>query len=76
MARLKEEEFGYDEAFNYKKETDLDAALSKYFPDGIDMYLDNVGGGMLEALLNHVNRGARIALCGMIFEYNKALGTC
>ncbi|KAL3714750.1 hypothetical protein ACJRO7_006624 [Eucalyptus globulus] len=68
---LVKEEFGYDEAFNYKKETDLDAALSKYFPDGIDMYLDNVGGKMLEAVLNHVNEGARISLCGMISEYNK-----
>ncbi|KAF7851056.1 hypothetical protein BT93_L4680 [Corymbia citriodora subsp. variegata] len=65
------EEFGYDEAFNYKKETDLDSALSKYFPEGIDMYLDNVGGKMLEAVLNHVNEGARISLCGMISGYNK-----
>nr|XP_033512180.1 2-alkenal reductase (NADP(+)-dependent)-like isoform X2 [Nicotiana tomentosiformis] len=44
---------------------------SGYFPDGIDFYFDNVGGKMLEAVLNHVNQGARISLCGMISEYNK-----
>ncbi|GKV38271.1 hypothetical protein SLEP1_g46197 [Rubroshorea leprosula] len=65
------EELGYDEAFNYKTETDFDAALAKYFPNGIDIYLDNVGGKMLEAVLNHVNVRARIPLCGMISQYNK-----
>ncbi|KAL3742164.1 hypothetical protein ACJRO7_017619 [Eucalyptus globulus] len=65
------EEIGYDEAFNYNVETDYDAALSKYFPNGIDIYLDNVGGRMLEAVLNHVNSRARIPLCGMISQYNK-----
>ncbi|MCD7456290.1 hypothetical protein HAX54_031167 [Datura stramonium] len=69
--KLLKEEFGYDEAFNYRVETDYDAALTKYFPDGIDVYFDNVGGKMLEAVLNHANHGARIALCGMISEYNK-----
>ncbi|KAG5596453.1 hypothetical protein H5410_037685 [Solanum commersonii] len=69
--KLLKEECGYDEAFNYRIETDYDAALTKYFPDGIDVYFDNVGGKMLEAVLNHVNHGARIALCGMISEYNK-----
>ncbi|XP_024960006.1 2-alkenal reductase (NADP(+)-dependent)-like [Cynara cardunculus var. scolymus] len=64
------DEFGYDEAFNYHKETDFDAILTKYFPDGIDLYLDNVGGKMLEAVLNHVNKGARIPISGMISQYN------
>ncbi|CAK8535515.1 unnamed protein product [Lathyrus sativus] len=69
--KLIKEEFGYDDAFNYNIETDYDAALSKYFPDGIDVYLDNVGGKMLEAVLNHVNKRAKIPLCGMISQYNK-----
>lgn len=69
--KLLKEECGYDDAFNYCIETDYDAALTKYFPDGIDVYFDNVGGKMLEAVLNHVNQGARIALCGMISEYKK-----
>ncbi|KAI5340318.1 PREDICTED: 2-alkenal reductase [Prunus dulcis] len=69
--RLLKEEFGYDDAFNYHTETDFDAALSNYFPNGIDVYLDNVGGKMLEAVLNHVNKNAKIPLCGMISGYNK-----
>ncbi|XAR68104.1 Allyl-alcohol dehydrogenase [Bertholletia excelsa] len=68
--KLLKEEFGYDEAFNYHKETDFDAALSKYCPNGIDIYFENVGGKMLEAVLNHVNKYARIPLCGMISDYN------
>ncbi|XAR68106.1 NADPH:quinone reductase [Bertholletia excelsa] len=68
--KLLKEEFGYDEAFNYRKETDFDAALSKYCPNGIDIYFENVGGKMLEAVLNHVNKYARIPLCGMISDYN------
>ncbi|KAJ8627812.1 hypothetical protein MRB53_021119 [Persea americana] len=68
---LLKEEFGYDDAFNYKRETDFDAALSKYCPNGIDIYFDNVGGKMLEAVLNHVNKHARIPLCGMISQYNQ-----
>jgi len=42
------EEFGFDLAFNYKKEKISDA-LKKAAPDGIDLYFDNVGGDHLEA---------------------------
>uniref|UniRef100_A0A7C9AYR2 2-alkenal reductase (NAD(P)(+)) n=1 Tax=Opuntia streptacantha TaxID=393608 RepID=A0A7C9AYR2_OPUST len=69
--KLLKEEFGFDDAFNYKKEPDLDAALGRYFPNGIDIYFENVGGKTLEAVLNHVNTYARIPLCGMISQYNK-----
>ncbi|KNA23021.1 hypothetical protein SOVF_028380 [Spinacia oleracea] len=69
--KLLKEEFGFDEVINYKKEPDLDAALSKYFPNGIDIYFENVGGKTLEAVLNHVNMYARIPLCGMMSQYNK-----
>ncbi|CAH2080585.1 unnamed protein product [Thlaspi arvense] len=41
-----------------------------YCPNGIDIYFENVGGKMLEAVLNHVNKYARIPLCGMISDYN------
>jgi len=43
----------------------------RLFPNGIDFYLDNVGGKMLESVLNHVNKYARIPLCGMISQYNQ-----
>ncbi|KAL6287358.1 hypothetical protein ACE6H2_011748 [Prunus campanulata] len=54
-----------DEKMGY---TVLSSILMSYFPNGID---DNVGGKMLEAVLNHVNKNAKIPLCGMISGYNK-----
>ncbi|KAJ6371669.1 hypothetical protein OIU77_002060 [Salix suchowensis] len=62
--------FGYDDAFNYKDEHDLDAALKRYFPEGIDIYFDNVGGKMLDAVLVNMRSHGRIAVCGMISQYN------
>jgi len=68
--KLLKTEFGFDEAFNYKTEKDWDSALTKYFPNGIDIYFDNVGGRMLDEVLNHINTNARIPLCGMASQYN------
>lgn len=62
--------FGFDEAFNYKEERDLDAGLKRYFPSGIDIYFDNVGGKMLNAVLPNMKLHGRIAVCGMISQYN------
>nr|ACG45753.1 NADP-dependent oxidoreductase P2 [Zea mays] len=62
--------FGFDEAFNYKKEQDLDAALRRYFPEGIDIYFENVGGSTLEAVLPNMRIHGRIPTCGMISQYN------
>lgn len=62
--------FGFDEAFNYKEEADLDAALKRYFPQGIDIYFENVGGKMLDAVLLNMRLHGRIAVCGMISQYN------
>eukprot|EP00252_Welwitschia_mirabilis_P015183 TRINITY_DN3340_c0_g1_i1.p1 TRINITY_DN3340_c0_g1~~TRINITY_DN3340_c0_g1_i1.p1 ORF type:complete len:346 (-),score=50.88 TRINITY_DN3340_c0_g1_i1:267-1304(-) len=66
-----QKEFGFDDAFNYKSETDWDATLTRYFPGGIDIYFENVGGPMLEAVLNHMNMNGRIPVCGMISQYNE-----
>lgn len=63
------EKLGFDEAFNYKEETDLNSTLQKYFPDGIDVYFDNVGGEMLEAAVSNMNLRGRVAVCGVISEY-------
>lgn len=49
---------------------DVGAALDRECPDGIDVYFDNVGGPILDAVLQRINLGARIAICGMISEYN------
>lgn len=62
--------FQYDEAFNYKKEKEFNLTLKRYFPEGIDIYFDNVGGEMLEAVLLNMRIRGRIATCGMIAQYN------
>ncbi|KAF8020465.1 hypothetical protein BT93_G1007 [Corymbia citriodora subsp. variegata] len=62
--------FGFDDAFNYKEERDLDAALKRYFPEGIDIYFDNVGGKMLDAVLLNMKVRGRITLCGMVSQYS------
>ncbi|XP_074576343.1 2-alkenal reductase (NADP(+)-dependent)-like [Curcuma longa] len=67
---LLKNKFGFDNAFNYKKESDLGAALKRYFPEGIDIYFDNVGGAMLDAALCNMRLGGRVTVCGMISQYN------
>ncbi|KAI4342838.1 hypothetical protein MLD38_027407 [Melastoma candidum] len=67
---LLKNKFGFDEAFNYKEEPDLDAALKRCFPEGIDIYFENVGGKMLDAVLLNMNVHGRIPICGMISQYN------
>ncbi|KAJ0093785.1 hypothetical protein Patl1_26863 [Pistacia atlantica] len=62
--------FGFDDAFNYKEEQDLDAALKRCFPEGIDIYFENVGGKMLDAVLLNMRLHGRITACGMISQYN------
>ena len=61
---------GYDVCFNYKKADSYAEALREHCPDGIDIYFENVGGAMLDAVLANINPYARIALCGMISQYN------
>lgn len=67
---LLKNKLGFDAAFNYKEEHDLDAALKRYCPDGIDIYFDNVGGKMLDAVLLNMRPQGRIAACGMVSQYN------
>lgn len=63
------DELGADAAFDYRTETPTDA-LARLAPDGIDVYFDNVGGAQLDAALNSMRPGGRIALCGAIADYN------
>ncbi|XP_039822229.1 2-alkenal reductase (NADP(+)-dependent)-like isoform X2 [Panicum virgatum] len=62
--------FGFDDTFNYKSETDLAAALKRCLPDGIDIYVDNMGGATLDAGLLNMRWGGRVVVCGMISQYN------
>jgi NADPH-dependent curcumin reductase CurA len=66
------EELGYDAGINYRTTPDLDAALAAACPQGIDVYFDNVGGRITEAVSRHVNVFARFAVCGLISQYNLA----
>ncbi|KAL3157229.1 hypothetical protein ABBQ38_001466 [Trebouxia sp. C0009 RCD-2024] len=68
--KLLKEKFAYDAAFNYKTCKDLTATLQELCPNGIDIYFENVGGEMLEAVLDVCNKNARIPTCGMISQYN------
>ncbi|MBD1864936.1 MULTISPECIES: NADP-dependent oxidoreductase [Trichocoleus] len=63
------EELGFDAAINYKT-VDLESAIAQACPDGIDVYFDNVGGSILDAVLTKINLHARIPLCGLISAYN------
>ncbi|XXG44544.1 hypothetical protein AAC387_Pa01g4318 [Persea americana] len=63
--------FRFDDAFNYKEEPDLNMALKRCFPEGIDIYFDNVGGPMLDAVILNMRSHGRIGLCGLISQYNR-----
>ena len=56
--------YGYDAVINYKTAGDLGAALTEACPDGIDVYFDNVGGPISDAVLELINVHARIVVCG------------
>ncbi len=61
---------GFDAAFNYKTVSSIGAALDEHCPNGIDIYFENVGGETLEAVLDRINDGARIPVCGQISQYD------
>jgi NADPH-dependent curcumin reductase CurA len=64
------DDLGYDLGLNYNDEN-LSERLSEACPNGIDVYFDNVGGPLLEIVLNHIAHGARIAFCGAVADYSK-----
>ena len=66
------EELGFDASINYKTGGDLVAALRAVCPKGIDIYFENVGGAVFQAVMRNLADGARIPLCGLISEYNTA----
>jgi len=67
--RMLVEEFGFDAAIDYQSE-DVRKALREHAPDGVDVYFDNVGGDILDAVLGRLARGARVVICGAISQYN------
>jgi NADPH-dependent curcumin reductase CurA len=63
------DELGFDAAINYKTEP-VHERLKTHCPNGIDVYFDNVGGEILDAVLSLINVKARVAVCGLISQYN------
>jgi NADPH-dependent curcumin reductase CurA len=61
--------FGYDAAIDYKND-DVNAGLKDACPNGIDVYFDNVGGEITDAVMRRRALGARLAVCGQISHYN------
>ncbi|TMC48829.1 MAG: NADP-dependent oxidoreductase [Chloroflexi bacterium] len=65
------DELGFDAAIDYKNE-DVAAALRERCPNRVDVYFDNVGGEILDAVLTRLARGARVVISGAISQYNNS----
>ncbi|WP_422122522.1 NADP-dependent oxidoreductase [Planococcus sp. X10-3] len=64
-------ELGFDAAVNYKSDS-FNEDLKDALPDGVDVYFDNVGGEVSDAVIWELNRNARVVVCGTISSYNKS----
>ena len=69
---LLKSEYGFEEAINYKTTPDLKKALAQACPNGVDVYFDNVGGEISDAVISQINFQARIVVCGQISLYNNS----
>jgi NADPH-dependent curcumin reductase CurA len=69
--RFAVEELGFDACIDHRA-PGLRKALAAAAPQGIDVYFENVGGKVLEAVLPLLNPRARVPLCGLISQYNSA----
>ena len=67
--RFVESELGFDAAIDHRS-ADLGAALDRACPNGIDVYFENVGGAVQQAVFPRLNDFARMIMCGMVAEYN------
>jgi NADPH-dependent curcumin reductase len=63
------DELGFDACIDYKQE-DVKKALKQHCPQGVNVYFDNVGGDILDAVLTQLAMRARIVICGAISQYN------
>jgi NADPH-dependent curcumin reductase CurA len=64
------DELGFDGAFDYKATTNYIEKLHELCPQGIDVYFDNVGGPITDAVFPLLNPRARLPICGQISQYN------
>ncbi|KND39095.1 hypothetical protein IQ64_37390 [Streptomyces stelliscabiei] len=63
------DDLGLDGAIDYRSES-VDEALGRLCPEGVDVYFDNVGGEMLDTVLLHLAKRARVLLCGAMSQYD------
>ena len=63
-------EFGFDEAINYNTTKNMKEAIANACPQGVDVYYDNVGGPISDAVHGNINQFGRIIVCGAISTYN------
>lgn len=68
--QILKDELGCDATINYKTENVLQK-LKEYAPKGVDLYFDNVGGEITDAVFSVLNLRARVCSCGSISAYNK-----
>ncbi len=64
------DELGFDAAIDYKNE-DVSARLGELAADGVNVFYDNVGGDILDAVLMHIVEGSRVVICGAISQYQQ-----
>lgn len=69
IAKIKS--WGFDDGINYKTTTNMKGAIKELCPNGVDVYFDNVGGEILDASLQNINKFGRIINCGAISIYNE-----
>lgn len=67
--RIAVEELGFDACIDHRS-PDFAGQLAAVTPEGIDVYFENVGGAVFDAVLPRLNIGARVPLCGLIAQYN------
>jgi NADPH-dependent curcumin reductase CurA len=67
--RMLTQELGFDAVIDYKNE-DVHEGLKRTCPSGVDVYFDNVGGDILDAVLSRLALRARVVICGAISQYN------
>jgi len=65
------DELGYDQAINYRLDVPVSTQVHELVPDGIDVFFDNVGGELLDQVLECLALNARIVLCGAVSQYEK-----
>lgn len=65
-----EYDLGLDKGIDYKQTDDMAAAIKAACPNGVDIFFDNVGGELFDAVFANINEHARLAICGQITDYN------